>query len=244
MSHPFPDLPIIQPPPPDAPRRTQAEKYGAAFYISIAGLLVVLAIIGVFAWGVFTMRGALKDVYILNDAKQPLETRVEAARRLSRDTQFSPQQRWELAISRVPPEPARRILAASLREEVVTPDPELYILKVARSEGWPTWLRRSLVRPIAYAADQTALPREALEELGRGGDAVVALWATYARAASSNDPASADALRAASIAPGDASRIAKSLVRALDSPKRSSERRVWLDKAATEAERHAENGVE
>ncbi len=52
---------------------------------------------------------------------------------------------------------------------------------MARSEGWPAWLRLLLVRPIAYAAERgIAFPREPLDELRRSPDPAVVLWATAA----------------------------------------------------------------
>ena len=87
------------------------------------------------------------------------------------------------------PELARYLLAESLTAEIVRADPRRYSLMVARSPGWPDWLRLLLVRPLAYgAAEGLASPREALVELGRHHDPAIRLWADFARSASRTSP--------------------------------------------------------
>ena len=55
---------------------------------------------------------------------------------------------------------------------------------VARSEGWPDWLRLLMARPMAYAVGEGyRIPWEPLDLLRENKDPAIALWATYTRAA-------------------------------------------------------------
>jgi hypothetical protein len=183
----FPDLPIINPgevpAPVAAPARGQREKYGALFYLGIAGLVVLLALIGWFGHGLWSNRDIWADVYVLNDTKGPEGDRLDAALRLSRNPRLDDGARMEMALRKDLPAPARYLLAESVSMDLVAHDPRSYALTVARSEGWPDWLRLLLARRLAYGAGRGyAIPREALEELRRHSDPMIRLWATYALA--------------------------------------------------------------
>ena len=177
-----PPLPIVTPDPPPRQRST-FETYGTFFYVALAGLVVMLGLIGWFARAAWSMRGVWSDVYIVNDARRPDADRLRAAERLAADPRVTQAQRYDLALSRVPPDRARYTLAESLTSEVVEGDPRGYILSVARSEGWPPWLRPLLARPIAYAAGSgVSVPVESLRELEKDADVVTSAWATYSLA--------------------------------------------------------------
>ena len=42
-------------------------------------------------------------IYLLNDSRRPEATRLQAALELSRDPRVTQQERWDLAMSRIPP---------------------------------------------------------------------------------------------------------------------------------------------
>ena len=179
---PFPSLPIVTP---DPPRRSAVEKYGGMYLLGLAGLVVVVGLVSWFAIGVWSLRAVWSDIYILHDESRPIAERVQAAYALGRDPRVTPPQRWEMCLRKPLPELARYVLAESLTAEIVRADPRHYSLMVARSPGWPDWLRLLLVRPLAYgAAEGLASPREALVELGRHHDPAIRLWADFARSAS------------------------------------------------------------
>jgi hypothetical protein len=132
---------------------------------------IVVGLVSWFAIGVWSLRAVWSDIYILHDESRPLAERVQAAYALSRDPRVTPPQRWEMCLRKPLPELARYVLAESLTAEIVRADPRHYSLMVARSPGWPDWLRLLLVRPLAYgAAEGLARPREALQELARHHD--------------------------------------------------------------------------
>jgi hypothetical protein len=173
-----PFLPIVSP---DPPRKTTVEKYGSLYYAAVAGLVVLVALVIVFALGVWSMRGVWADIYALNDPKRPELERINAAWRLSRDPRVTDRQKWDLAVSTIPPPLARYLLAESLSAEAAAVNPRPYALAVARSEGLPPFLIALLARPIAYAAaGGSPLDRESLEEVEAHRDPAVSLWATYA----------------------------------------------------------------
>ena len=194
---PFPSLPIVTP---DPPRRSAVEKYGSMYLLGLAGLVVVVGLVSWFAIGVWSLRAVWSDIYILHDESRPIAERVQAAYALSRDPRVTPPQRWEMCLRKPLPELARYVLAESLTAEIVRADPRHYSLMVARSPGWPDWLRLLLVRPLAYgAAEGLASPREPLVELGRHHDPAIRLWADFARSASpdvATDPAAGKELDA------------------------------------------------
>ena len=177
-----PSLPIVTPDPPPRQRST-FETYGTFFYVAIAGLVVMLGLIGWFTQAAWSMRGVWSNVYLVNDAHRPDDERIRAAEALAADPRVTQAQRYDLALSRVPPDRARYALAETLTAEVVQGDPRGYVISVARSEGWPDWLRLLLARPISYAAGSGVdVPEGPLRELEKNGDPFVALWATYALA--------------------------------------------------------------
>jgi hypothetical protein len=189
--NPFPELPIVTP---DPPRKSQAEKYGGLLYLGAGGLLVLVAMIGWFGYGVWSMRDVWSDVYVLNDPKRPELDRVNAGWRLARNPNVTQRQRWDLAISKVPPDLARYLLAESLTSEAISADSRTYGLAIARSTGWPRWLRLLLVRPLAYGAAEGAAPDLGpIREMRKDADSNVALWAEFCLAVSGESGESAEA---------------------------------------------------
>lgn len=197
----FPPLPIVTP---DPPRLSQGEKYGGLFYVGAVGLLVLMALVAWFAWGTWSHRAVWSNVYILHDRHRPDAERVRAAYALSRDPRVNQRQYWDMCLRTPLPGLARYVLAESLTAEAASADPRGYVLTVARSPGWPRWLRLLLARPLAYAAARgLAVPVDPLVELrDRGDDPALTLWADFALAAS----APADRADAATRALADAAR--------------------------------------
>ncbi|WP_165225892.1 hypothetical protein [Aquisphaera insulae] len=177
----FPSLPILQGgPPTETPRRSQAERYGGLFYLGAGGLLILAGLLGWFGYRAWTLRDVWKDVYVLNDPREPDARRVEAAARLAGDPRVEPRQLWDLALNRRLPARARCMLAEGIGGELVATDPRGFATAVARSPDWPDWLRLALLRPLALASTGGhTLSRERLGELCRGEDPVVRLWALY-----------------------------------------------------------------
>jgi hypothetical protein len=227
----FPDLPILPstPPPPPAPRRSTAERYGAILYLGLGGLAVLVGLVAWFAWSAWGLRDVWEAIYVMNDPARPEAERVAAAGRLAADPRVTPRQLWDLALSRVPPERARYIVAEALDGRAIAADPSGFALAVARSEGWPGWLRVLLARPLAYGADEHALPKAPLAELRAYPDAIVALWAAYAQAAGRDDAEARQALETAR--EGENAGLARLLAEALDAPTHSETRRARLDAA-------------
>jgi hypothetical protein len=183
---PFPELPIINPAVPlaaTASSRSQREKYGALFYLGIGGLVILVALIGWFGHGLWSNRDIWADVYTLSDARRPEAERVRAALRLGANPRLDDSQKMELSLRKDLPDLARYVLAESVSTELVARDPRSYAMVVARSPGWPDWLRLLLSRRLAYAAGRGyAIPREPLEELKQHPDSIIRLWATYSLA--------------------------------------------------------------
>lgn len=223
----FPSLPIVTP---DPPRRSEGERYGALFYLGAGGLVVLVALIGWFAWGAWTLRDVWSAVYVLNDPNRPEPERVAAAEALARDPRVNSRQLWDLSLSRVPPGRARYILAEALTAEAIEADPSGYALAVARSEGWPDWLRLLLMRPMAYDDGRHGLPPAPLAELRVHRDPAIALWAAYIQAVARRDREAAEALGRAADRDDPTAPLASLLLDALraDSP---AGRRASLDRA-------------
>jgi hypothetical protein len=175
------DLPIVTPDPSPSPRG-QAEKYGGLFYLGIAGLVVLVALIAWFAAGVWNLRSVLRSTYILYDPARDEAARIQAALDLSRNPRATQRQYWDAALSRDLPAPARYLMAESLDAGIVAEDPRGFALAVARSRGWPPFLRLLAVRALACAADKgLAIPRGELKDLLRAEqDPIVRLWVVYA----------------------------------------------------------------
>ncbi|MCA1685506.1 MAG: hypothetical protein LC745_05880 [Planctomycetia bacterium] len=225
----FPSLPIVSL---DPDRRPDREKYGALFYLGTVGLVVIVALVGWFAWQAWSLRTVWANVYTLHDARRSESDRVQAAYALAVDPAVNQRQRWDNALSKSLPPLARYVLAESLTAEAASDAPRDYGAAVARSEGWPDWLRLLLTRPMAYAAAlDLPVARDHLATLSRGDDHCTALWATYALAeGSAGDPASAAALRLAAGSEGTDGPLALALVAALDAT-RLDDRLKALDSA-------------
>ncbi|SIO67529.1 hypothetical protein SAMN05444166_8383 [Singulisphaera sp. GP187] len=173
----FPGLPIVTP---DPPRLSQREKYGSLFYVGLFGLAVLIGLIGWFAHGAWALRDVWRNVYVLHDEARPEAERIRAASSLSRDPNVNQRQRWDICLRTPLPALARYVLAESLTAEAASADPREYALTIARSPGWPVWLRLLLTRPMAYAAvDGVKFPPVALDELKKNPDRATALWAAF-----------------------------------------------------------------
>lgn len=192
----WPKLPIL--PAESVPRRTEAARYGLLFYLAIAGLVFLVGWIGWFGYRAWTLRDLWGQIYAVGDPSRAEAERIQAASRLVANPDVSQQTLEELSIDRRVPDLARYLLAEGLTAEAAGDDPRAYGLAVARSEGWPDWLRLLRLRPIAYAAASgQAVEPEALTELAKHEDGAIASWAIYALAESSpSQLAARDALRA------------------------------------------------
>jgi hypothetical protein len=228
----FPKLPILSPA--EIPTRTEREKYGGLFYLGIAGLALLIALVGWFVHGVWTHRDVWADVYVLNDHQRSEMDRVQAALRLSQDPRVSDSQRMEMSLQRDLPELARYLLAEAVATAHVARDPRGYALAVARSPDWPDWLRLLLARRLAYGAGRGyAIPREALDGLARHSDPMIRLWATYSLAVQgASGPLQLQELEAAAQDPSDLGVLARSLLSALYAgemrEQRLDEASVWM----------------
>jgi hypothetical protein len=185
----FPVLPILTPAEEQQDRgrrRSSRDKYGGILYLGIAGLMILAALVGWFAWNAWSLRTVWRNFYVLHDQHRSDVERVEAAFVLSRDPRVNQRQYWDTCLRRPLPALARYLLAESLTAEAVTADPRGYALAVARSTDWPVWLRLLLARPLAYAAAQgMPVPVAALRELrDKPYDPAIRLWAEFALAAS------------------------------------------------------------
>jgi len=228
----FPKLPIIDP---RVPARSQREKYGGLFYLGIAGLVIVIALVAWFAHAAWRLRDVWADVYLLHDPARAQAERIQAAFRLSRDSKLDDSQLMEACLSRDLPDLARYLLAESVSTEAVARDPRAYALTVARSPDWPDWLRLLLARRLAYGAVRGyAIPGEALDELAHHADPLIGLWASFALAAPPGTETSRrGGLERAAGLPDQQGELASMLVAALAAPAGERERRldeatVWL----------------
>jgi hypothetical protein len=246
----FPDLPILNPAELPAaaagPPRGQREKYGALFYVGIVGLVVLVALIGWFGHGLWSNRDIWADVYVLNDASRAETDRLDAALRLARNPRLDDGPRMEMALRKDLPALARYLLAESVSTELVAQDPRLYAMTVARSEGWPDWLRLILSRRLAFGAGRGYdIPREALDELKRHPDPMIGLWASYSLAVVPHgdaDPAPAGELTKAARGQGPTAELAALLHAALLAA--NEEREFRLDEATEWLRRHHPQAAE
>jgi len=226
----FPSLPIVTPGPP--PRtRTQAEKYGGLFYLGIGGLAIILVMVGWFSFGVWRLRDVWANVYILSDRTKPEDRRIEAAFALSRDFHTNTEQRREIVLRKDLPELARYLVAESLGADIVNDDLRGYPRVVAKSEGWPNWLRLLLTRTLALAsANGASLPAESLEELRNHPDRMIGLWAAFAEAVSTKpSPESSRMLAEAAAGNGPELELAEILQAAVTA--KEEEQRHLLERA-------------
>ncbi|WP_435016089.1 hypothetical protein TA3x_003649 [Tundrisphaera sp. TA3] len=188
----FPKLPIVEPPKsfpslpiitPDPPRKTMAQKYGGLYYLGIAGLVISLLLVAGFAYGLYTTRGLWVAIYVLSDPNRPEAERTLAAWSLAHDPSMNDRIRSDLALHKDLPTLARYVIAEGLTSEAIRTDPRAYALMVAKSEGWPDWLRLLMARPMAYGAGEGyRIAWEPLDQLREHTDPAIALWATYTRA--------------------------------------------------------------
>jgi hypothetical protein len=225
----FPSLPIVTP---DPPRRSTSERYGSLFYLGVGGLAITLAMVGWFSIGVWRLRDVWANVYILHDSSRTEHERIAAAFALSRDPRANNEQRMEIILRKGLPEPARYIIAESLGADVVNDSPRGFPTMVAKSEGWPDWLRLLLTRPLALAsADGASVPVEPLEILRNHPDRMIGLWAAFAEAVSARPIADALAmLDHAATTPGPEQELAQ-LLRDAARTKNEDEQHAILDRA-------------
>ena len=246
----FPELPILNPgevpAPAESPARGQREKYGALFYLGISGLVLLVFLIAWFGYGLWTNRDIWSDVYVLNDSKTPEGDRLEAALRLSLNPRLDDGARMEMALRKDLPPVGRYLLAESVSTDLVAHDPRSYSLTVARSESWPDWLRLLLECNLAFGAGRGyAIPRQALDELRRHPDPMIAEWATYSLAVLSRggpDSALAAELETSAHAPGPSGELATRLLAALRATGADRERQ--LDEATFWLRRHHPQAAE
>jgi hypothetical protein len=238
----FPKLPIIDAGPPRA--RSQSEKYGGLFYLGIAGLATLIALVSWFAYGFWQLRAMWADVYVLHNPERSEAERISAALRLSRDPRVNDVQLTEMCLKRDLPLLARYLLAEAVSTEAVARDPRAYALTVTRSPDWPDWLRLLLARRLAYGAGRGyAVPRGVLEELARHADPMIGLWATYALAVlPDSGPNAAAALEEAARSPDERGKLAAILLAARSAPPGEQERR--LDEATSWLRHHHPQAAE
>ena len=176
----FPELPIVTP---DPPRLTLAEKYGSLYYLGIGGLILTLAMVGNFAYQIWKTRDLWAAVFVLGNEYRPMPERVRAAWAMAHHPAALDAQKVELAFNKDLPDLVRYIVAEGLTPDAIRADPKAYALQVARSEGWPNWLRLVLTRPMAYGVGEGyRIAWEPLDQLRQNGDQAIVLWATYTRA--------------------------------------------------------------
>jgi hypothetical protein len=231
----FPRLPILNPAEIPPPRKTQREKYGGLFYLGIAGLVFLIALVVFFLYGVWSLRDLGSAVYVLHDKARSDADRVQAAVRLSRDDRVDDTQRMTMSLERELPDLARYILAESVSTELVAQDPRNFALAVARSPDWPDWLRLLLMRRLAYGASRGyGIPHEALDELASHADPMIGLWANAGRAMlPGGDSGAMAALELASKLSGPQGELARRLLAAIRAPQADRERQLdeatlWL----------------
>jgi len=146
--------------------------------------VLLAGLVGWFGYGVWSNRDIWRDVYALSDQSRPDAERVEAATRLSQNPRVADRQKMDLSLKRDLPELARYQLAEAVSTTAVAWDPRGFAMAVARSPGWPDWLRLLLARRLAYGASRGYdIPLDALDELKRHSDPMIGLWAVYALAA-------------------------------------------------------------
>lgn len=225
----FPSLPIVSP---LEARLSNVEKYGGLYYLGIAGLLVILMLVGWFGWRVWSTREVWSNVYRLHDTNRTELDRLNAALALSRSPDVNPRQLWEISLRKPLPPLARYLVAEGLTAEAVASDPEAFGAALTKSEGWPDWLRLILMRPLVYfAALGGPIPRDSLKELADSTVPAIGLLARFALAASKEgDPGSVEAIRKAAEAPGELQDLANDLLHALHS-QRLDQKLLALDSA-------------
>ena len=236
----FPKLPIIviDQEPATQPPRTEREKYGGLFYLGIAGLVVMTAMIAWFAYSVWRLRDVWAQVYAIHDSKRSDADRVESAVRLSHDPRVTDLQLMKICLDRGVPEKARYVLAEAISTEAVARDPRAYSLAVALSPDWPDWLRLLLARRLAYGASRGyGIAQLALAELSQHSDPMIRLWALYSEAVLPGSKSDAAAkLKEAAGKDDENGQLAARLLAALNAP--PEEREGRLDEATLWLRQH------
>ena len=186
---PFPELPIITP---DPPRLSMSEKYGGLYYFGVVGLVVLMTIVIVFGYTIWVTRDFWSAVIVVHDARRPEADRIRAAWVVAHHPTGNDRQRSDIAFRKDLPPLVRYIVAEGMTSDAIRTDPKGYALMVARSEGWPPWLRLLMARPMAYGVGEGyRIAWEPLDQLRAHPDPAIALWATYTRAV--NPPGDAPA---------------------------------------------------
>ena len=135
-------------------------------------------------------------VYVLGDPGRPEAERIEAAWVVARHPTTNERHRVDFSLRKDLPSLARYVIAERLTSEAIRTDPKGYAVMVAKSEGWPDWLRLLMVRPMAYGVGEGyRIAWEPLDLLRENPDPAIALWATYTRAVMPpGDPSAARSL--------------------------------------------------
>jgi len=152
-----------------------------------------------FAYRIYVTRDLWVAIYVLGNPGFSEPERLRAAWALTHHPDANDVQRMELAFNKSLPDLGRYIVAEGLTTEAIRSDPKAYALMVAKSEGWPNWLRLILIRPMAYGVGEGyRIAWEPLDLLRHNKDQAVGLWATYTRAAmGTGEPEAAADLEAA-----------------------------------------------
>jgi hypothetical protein len=231
-SNSFPELPIVTP---DPPRLTLQEKYGNFYYYGIAGLVITLLLVGSFGLGLWLTRVYWSAIIVLNTPERLEADRIKAAWTMTHHAAANDRHRVDFALRKDLPDLARYVLAEGLTTEAIRSDPKGYAFMVAKSEGWPDWLRLLMVRPMAYGAGEGyRIAWEPLDLLRESKDPAIALWATYTRAVMApGDPSATKALADAASKDGPFRPLAALLDAAARSEgevrvKELNEATVWL----------------
>ena len=164
----FPELPIVTP---DPPRLTLREKYGNFYYFGIAGLIVSLSLVFQFSYGLWASWDTWKAFFVLAHPLKPEAERIQAAWFLRHSPDINDAQRADIALRKELPTLGRYLVAEGLSPHAIQVDPKAYALMVAKSEGWPDWLRLLMARPMAYGVGEGyRFAWEALELLRQNPD--------------------------------------------------------------------------
>jgi hypothetical protein len=155
--------------------------------------------VAIFGYGVWALRDVWSSVYVLHHEGRAEAERIKAAWVIARHPSVNDRQRSDIAFRKTLPPLARYIIAEGLTSEAIRTDPKEYAMMIAKSEGWPNWLRLLMVRPMAYGVGEGyRIAWEPLDLLRENPDTAIALWATYTRAVMApGDPAAAQALEEA-----------------------------------------------
>jgi hypothetical protein len=228
----FPELPIITP---DPPRLSLQEKYGGLYYAGIAGLIITLLLVGTFGVRLWLTRDYWAAILTLNTPSRTEADKIKAAWAISHHAEANDVHRFDFALRKDLPSLARYVLAESLTSDAIRADPKGYAVMVAKSEGWPDWLRLLMARPMAYGAGEGyRIAWEPLDLLRENKDPAIGLWATYTRAVMApGDPSAMHSLSEAAAKDGPTRGLATLLDAAARSEgearvKKLDEATAWL----------------